>query len=132
MCLKIIQRLKPSFSFRSTLIWTDIQKYHRNHKVHWLKTAETCRYDTVIFFLTEPWYISVFHRSLNSQKLIWFQVQNVDVSSRNMVCYCSCLVTLPRFVFHILHIQAVFLGHMQAQPSGLHSPLLILRNTCSI
>lgn len=49
---KIIQRLKPSFSFMSILIFIDIKKSHNiNCNVCRLHTAETSRYNKAIFLL---------------------------------------------------------------------------------
>lgn len=53
MLKKIIQRLKPSFSFMSILIFTDIKKSHNiNCNVCRLHTAETSRYNKVILWFT--------------------------------------------------------------------------------
>jgi len=80
-------------------------------------------------FLRKPRHVSILHWLLNLQKLIWLQVQNVGVSSRNTACYCSYLVTVPWCIFCILHIQAVSLGHRQAQPLVFCTPLIILWKT---
>lgn len=62
MCSKIIQRLKPSFSFRPTPIFINTQKgQNRKCKVHRLHTVKTYRYNNVTFYY---WIVLCFNLML--------------------------------------------------------------------
>lgn len=99
MCSRIIQRLKPSLSFRPTSIFADTQKrQNRKCNVHRLHTVETYRYNNVTFY---HWTMLCFNLMLVFEFTEVKMVSNIKHGCKQQEC--SMLLQLP-CDFTLMHL----------------------------